>query len=163
MPTRSDDRAPVASRAVQAIVFTGLIAGTIDIAQALIQFGLGTPFSIAAALLGRPAVAARGPALWVLGMFLHYLIATTATAIYYTASRRLAFLLEHPLVCGLLYGMAVENFMNLVVLPLSALHAAGPYELHDLLNGIATHMITVGLPIAYGLRYFTRSRASATQ
>jgi len=162
MNTRSDDRAPVDMRAVQAILFTGVIAGTIDIAQALIQFGLGTPYSISAALLGRPAVAAHGPALWALGMLLHYLIATTATAVYYAASRRLAFLLEHPLVCGLVYGMAVENFMNLVVLPLSALHAGGPYELHDLLNGIVTHMVTVGLPVAYGLRYFTRPRLSAT-
>src|SRR4029078_10312089 len=100
----------VPTRAVQAIFLTGLIAGTIDIAQALIQFGLGTPYSISAALLGSDAVAAHGPALWGLGMLLHYLIATTATAIYYGASRRLAFLLEHPFVCGLLYGMAVENF-----------------------------------------------------
>jgi len=158
MNPASEHRASAVTSAGQAILLTGLIAGTIDIAQALIQFGLGTPYGIAAALLGHDAVAGRGPALWILGMALHFFIATTATAIYYLASRRLAFLTEHPLVCGLVYGMAVENVMNLVVLPLSALHATGPYELHDLLNGIITHMITVGLPIAYGLRYFTRKR-----
>jgi hypothetical protein len=40
---------------------------------------------------------------------------------------RQTFLKEHPLVCGLFFGAAVEQVMNLVVLPLSALHARGPY------------------------------------
>ena len=31
----------------------------------------------------------------------------------------------------LLYGAAVELVMRLIVLPLSAVHAKGPYELHD--------------------------------
>ncbi|HZR57791.1 MAG TPA: hypothetical protein VFA74_13030 [Terriglobales bacterium] len=35
----------------------------------------------------------------------------------------LGFLKEHPLICGLFYGAAVELVMSLIVLPLSALHA----------------------------------------
>jgi hypothetical protein len=142
--------------AVQVIGITGLIAGTVDIAQALVQFGVGVPLAISAGLLGPSAVAQGGAALYALGVVLHYCIATTVAGIYYAASRKLVFLLEHPLVCGLFYGMAVENVMNLVVLPLSALHAAGPYQLHALLDGLITHMITIGLPVAYGIRYFTR-------
>jgi hypothetical protein len=140
----------------RAILITGLIAGTVDITQAYIQFGLRVPLGVAAGLLGRDAVAQGGAGIYALGLLLHYSIATTWTAIYYAASRRLAFLLEHPLVCGLFFGLAVECVMNLVVLPLSALHAAGPYTLHDLIDGMVTHMITIGLPVAYGLRYFTR-------
>jgi len=37
------------------------------------------------------------------------------------------------LVCGVFYGGAVEEVMNLLVLPLSALHVRGPYKLHDLI------------------------------
>lgn len=149
--------ATVTSRSVLKVVgITGLIAGTVDIAQAFAQFGDRVPFAISAALLGPPALAQGGAAMYTLGLVLHYSIATAVTAVYYAASRRLAFLLEHPLVCGLFYGMAVENVMNLVVLPLSALHAAGPYQLHALLDGLITHMITIGLPVAYGIRYFTR-------
>jgi hypothetical protein len=87
---------------------------------------------------------------------LHFFIACSAAAIYYAASRRLRFLVEHPLVCGLFFGGAVQEVMNLVVLPLSALHSRGPYELHDLIQGLAVHMVVIGLPIAYSVRRFGR-------
>lgn len=57
-------------------------------------------------------------------------------------------------MCGLFFGAAVETVMNLIVLPLSALHARGPYELHDLLQGLLVHMVTIGLPIAFSIRRF---------
>jgi capsule polysaccharide export protein KpsE/RkpR len=52
--------------------------------------------------------------------------------------------------------MAVELVMNLVVLPLSALHARGPYKLYDLLLGLIVHMIVIGLPIAFTIRRFSK-------
>ena len=75
---------------------------------------------------------------------------------YYAVSRTLRFLTEYPLVCGLFFGAAVEEVMRLVVLPLSALHARGPFELHDLIRGLLVHMVVVGLPIAYSVRWFAR-------
>jgi len=63
---------------------------------------------------------------------------------------------EHPLVCGLLFGAAVEEVMNLIVLPLSALHSKGPYTLHDLILGLAVHMVVVGLPISFSVRRFAK-------
>jgi hypothetical protein len=63
---------------------------------------------------------------------------------------------EHPLVCGLFFGGAVQEVMNLVVLPLSALHARGPFKLKDLLLGLAVHMVVVGLPISYSVRRFAK-------
>jgi hypothetical protein len=44
--------------------------------------------------------------------------------------------------------------MTLIVLPLSALHAHGPFELHDLLVGLGVHMVVIGLPISYSVRRF---------
>jgi len=67
----------------------------------------------------------------VLGVILHFFIACSAASIYYAFSRKLTFMKEHWIVCGLFFGGAVENVMNLAVLPLSALHARGPYELRD--------------------------------
>ena len=46
--------------------------------------------------------------------------------------------------------------MNLIVLPLSALHARGPYELKDLLLGYGVHMIVIGLPISFTIRRFAK-------
>lgn len=138
-----------------AIALAGLVAGTLDLTQASILFGWDIPKVIAAGLLGREAVHG-GIGTYLLGLVLHFFIATSAGAIYYGASRKLLFLLEYPLVCGLFFGAAVENVMNLVVLPLSALHARGPYELHDLILGLVVHMIVVGLPIAFIVSRFTR-------
>jgi hypothetical protein len=41
-----------------------------------------------------------------------------------------------------------------VVLPLSALRSRGPYELHDLILGLAVHMVVIGLPVAFSVRRF---------
>ena len=138
--------------ALLAIGVGGLTAGALDLTQACILFGWKIPFSIAAGLLGRTAH--RGVGTYLLGVFLHFFIAFSFAATYYAASRTLGFLKEHPLVCGLFYGAAVELVMNLVVLPLSALHARGPYELYDLILGLVVHMVVVGLPIAYSVRRY---------
>jgi len=148
--------APVVKRnAILAIVVGGLLAGTLDLMQACILFGLKVPFAIAGGLLGERAFQG-GAAIYVLGVLLHFFIAFSVTAIYYGASRRLTFLTEHPLVCGLFFGMAVELVMSYVVLPLSALHDRGPYRLHDVLQGLIVHMFVIGLPVAYSVRRFGR-------
>ena len=110
---------------------------------------------IAAGLLGRQAFQG-GVGTYVLGITLHFFIACSAAAVYYAASRKLRFMTEHPLVCGLFFGAAVEEVMNLVVLPLSALHARGPYKLHDLILGLLVHMVVVGLPISFSVRRFAK-------
>jgi hypothetical protein len=142
--------------ALLAITVSGGIAGAVDLTQALILFGVRVPLGVAAGLLGPEAAGRGGAGTYILGILLHFFIACSFASAYYAVSRPLRFLVEYPLVCGLIYGMIVELVMDLVVLPLSALHAAGPYALHDLLLGIGVHMVTVGLPIAYSVRYFGR-------
>jgi Na+/alanine symporter len=138
-----------------AIAVGGLVAGTLDLLQACILFGWNTPLAIAGGLLGRQAFQG-GAGTYVLGVFLHFFIALSAASVYYAASRRLTFLKEHPLVCGLFFGGAVEQVMNLVVLPLSALNARGPYKLHDLILGLLVHMVVIGLPISFSVRRFSQ-------
>lgn len=137
-----------------AIAVGGLSAGIVDLAQALILFGPKVPLGIAAGLLGRQVAHGGGIPIYALGIFLHFFIALSAAAVYYGASRRLEFLKEHWLVCGLVYGAIVDQVMTLIVLPLSALHASGPFKLQDLLLGMGVHMITVGLPISFSNHRF---------
>jgi hypothetical protein len=141
--------------ALLAIAAGGVIAGALDLTQACILFGWHIPLLIAGGLLG-PQAAHGGVATYILGVLLHFFIAFSAAGVYYAASRRLAFLKEHPLVCGLYFGAAVEVVMGYVVLPLSALHARGPYELHDVLQGLLVHMVVVGLPISFSVRRFAK-------
>jgi Na+/alanine symporter len=149
----SGDSTSSKTSALLAIAAGGGIAGTLDLLQACILFGWRVPLVIAAGLLGRQALHG-GVGTYILGVCLHFFIACSATAIYYAASRKLRFLIGHPLVCGLFYGIAVELVMSYIVLPLSALHARGPYELKDVLLGLAVHMVVVGLPIAFSVRRF---------
>ena len=141
--------------ALLAIGSGGGIAGTLDLLQACILFGWRIPLVIAAGLLGRQAFHG-GVGTYILGVCVHFFIACSATAIYYAASRKLHFLIEHPLVCGLFYGIAVELVMSYIVLPLSALHARGPYDLKDVLLGLGVHMVVVGLPISFSVRRFAQ-------
>jgi hypothetical protein len=141
--------------ALLAIAVGGGIAGTLDLLQACILFGWKIPLVIAAGLLGRGAFQG-GVGTYLLGLVLHFFIACSAAAVYYATSRRLRFMTEHPLVCGLFFGAAVQEVMNLVVLPLSALHSRGPYKLHDLILGLLVHMVVIGLPISFSVRRFAK-------
>lgn len=153
----SSPEAAVKENTLKAVSIGGLVAGTLDLLQACIFFGWDIPLVIAGGLLGRKAFDG-GAGTYILGVGLHYFIALSAAAIYYAASRRLVFLRESWLICGLFFGAAVDNFMRLVVLPLSALHSHGPYQLQDLLKGVVTHAIVVGLPIAFSVERFAARR-----
>jgi hypothetical protein len=132
-----------------------MISGALDLAQACILFGASIPLAIAAGLLG-PDAFHGGALTYALGVLLHFFIALSSAAVYYLASRKLPFMREYPLVCGLCFGAWVDQFMRLVVLPLSALHAKGPYQLNDILLGLGVHMVVIGLPVAYSVRRFAR-------
>jgi hypothetical protein len=155
-PNAADQSNVRSSRATLAIVTVGLLAGILDLAQAFSLAGLKIPLAIAAGLLG-PQAFQGGAAIYTLGLFLHFLIALSASAIYLAASRKLNFLIDYPLICGLFYGVAVELVMRLIVLPLSALHATGPYPYQALVLGLLVHMVVIGLPISFGIRWFEKT------
>ncbi len=140
---------------VLAIFIGGLMAGSLDLGSAFVTYGAGVPRAIAGGLLG-PAAMRGGLGTYVLGIALHFFIALSAAAVYYAASRKLTFLTEHALVCGLFYGIAVFLVMNLIVLPLSALHARGPFQLAGLIRGLLLHMLIIGLPISFSVRQFSK-------
>jgi hypothetical protein len=52
--------------------------------------------------------------------------------------------------------MGLYLVMNLVVVPLSAIHAHGPIARGDLIEGLLVHMILIALPIAYSVRAFSK-------
>ncbi len=143
------------SRPLPAIFVGGLTAGAFDLITAYIAFGSNVPRGIASGLLG-PSARQGGLGVYILGIALHFFIALSAAAVYYAASRKLTFLVDHPLVCGLFFGIAVFLVMNLIVLPLSAIHFRGPYQLRGLIQGLLIHMILIGLPISFSVRRFSR-------
>jgi hypothetical protein len=147
--------APVRERTLLLpILVGGLAAGVLDLTSAFILYGWHIPRVIAGGLLGRQALHG-GSGTWILGVFLHFLIAFSAATIYCLSSRKLGFLKSNFVVCGLFYGIAVYLTMNLIVLPLSALHSAGPYQLRSLIQGLLVHMLLIGLSISFSAWKFS--------
>ncbi len=136
----------------KAIALSCLIAGTLDLSDALIFYyfrGVSPTRilqGIASGILGRTAFT-QGTRSALLGLLLHYFIATTVATIYILASRRLP-LSRHPFRWGGLYGLIVYIVMNYVVLPLSKIGLRPTPPLVPLINGVAAIVFCIGIPVA---------------
>jgi uncharacterized membrane protein YagU involved in acid resistance len=134
------------------IVAGGLTAGALDILDAFVFFGLRgvSPIailqSIASGLLGRAAFQG-GFRTAALGLALHFTIAIIVAGVFVVASRLWPALLARPFLWGALYGVAVFFTMRDIVLPLAGVRA-GAFSWVVFLNGIAIHVLGIGVPIA---------------
>jgi uncharacterized membrane protein YagU involved in acid resistance len=143
------------------IFLGGLIAGTLDICAACLTAWLragvgpiGLLQYVASGALG-PAAFQGGVETALIGLALHYLIATIWTTVFYLASRKWLFLIERPVQFGLLYGIAVYLIMSFVIVPLSRV-TPRPATITGRTIGILTIMFCIGLPIALIVRRFSR-------
>lgn len=91
-----------------------------------------------------------------LGLLLHFFIATTATALYYAASRKLKVLVDQAIICGLAYGIPVYLVMNLVVLPLSNISFKLSHSFSAVATSLLILMFCIGLPIALTVRRYSK-------
>lgn len=142
--------------AAKAILWGGLIVGGLDLVYAIVVYTprhpILIPQTIASGLLGVKSYD-DGVASAFLGIVLQFVIATTAAAVYYAASRKMMFLVTRAVLYGMLYGAVVYLFMHRVVVPLSAVpkHTTPlPYAAAEFVE----HWFFVGLPIALSVRRF---------
>ena len=159
---------PHAASVLPTILGIGLVAGTLDIGDALIFAGRRgvTPSMvfrfIGSGLIGMSA-AAKGPAPVFLGVILHYTIALAWTAAFVLASLRIPVLGRRPVISGLAYGLLVYLVMNLIVLPLSRVPPRpGPTPLAARVNGVLAVMLCIGLAISLLTRWRFGNTTDAT-
>ena len=145
----------------QPIFWGGLVAGTLDITAACTYAWIRsnvTPVRVlqfvASGVLGAESFSG-GAKTAILGLALHFLIATVAAAVFYFASRKWLFLVEQPILAGLLYGIPVYLVMNFIVLPLSQV-AQRPQPISARIINLVILMFCIGLPIALIVRRFAR-------
>ena len=143
-------------RAFDTIVYGGLVVGILDLLFAFTFYGLilGAPAlrifqSVAAGVLGRTAANEGGVGTFLLGILLHFVVATCIATVYYLASRALPILIRYAVVSGLIYGMIAYLGMKFLVVPLSAIGQRGRLpRLPIFLTEIVGHALLVGLPLA---------------
>jgi hypothetical protein len=137
---------------VRQLALAALVVGTLDIGEVILFYGLRgvAPIrvvqGVATGLYGRASFQG-GLRTALIGLALHFFIATVVVSVYHFASRRIALLRRAPVAMGTFYGLLVYAFMNAVVLPLSA---AGPPKmvLPIVANLLFAHVFCVGIPTA---------------
>ncbi len=150
------------SSVLRTILTAGITAGVLDLLAAVGQSvyhggsALWVLQSISSGLFGKEAYDG-GWRTAALGLGIHFLIATTAAAMFYLASRRFSWLIEHPGWSGPLWGVAVYLAMAWVVIPLSAI-GKFPSKPSAIATGVLIHIVCVGLPIAWLIRRGEGSR-----
>jgi len=151
------------SRALPTIALAGLIAGILDITSAFVIAGIKGTGSIrmlqgiASGLLGQRSFEG-GMATAGLGLGIHFLIAFTAAAVFYAASRKFSSLTQHAVVSGLLYGIAVYIFMYWILVPL--VFPTAHHSMSRDVPAVIIHIVLIGLPIALVVRRFSNEQFS---
>lgn len=141
------------------IILTGLLAGSLDLAAAILFFHFvsgGKPALllrfITSAAVG-PKAFGSDPLMVLLGAGLHYLIALFWTALYFVICPWL-FSAEDLLINAAGYGIFIWMVMNLVVLPRSKAKPRPLTPLSILVN-ILILIFAIGLPCAYAVLFFS--------
>ena len=142
------------TRALRFVVAGGLLAGALDITYACLFWAIkaGVPAqrifqSVAAGLLGKDSFTGGWPTA-ILGLALHFFIATTMSVTYFLVARRVPTLGVRPVPFGAAYGLLLYVIMNYVVVPLSNAPHGGTKDPLWVGLSIVVHMVLIGIPIA---------------
>lgn len=142
----------------KAILFTGVVAGTLDILAAIYILAGGHAERvfrfIAKGAIGVKAFTG-GFEKVLRGGFFHYLIAISFTAGYFLVFPKMKVLQKNWIGSGVFYGVFVWSFMQFIVLPQSN---NPPQNLTwEVWKGIAILIVSVGLPIAWSAKTYFKN------
>jgi hypothetical protein len=87
------------------------------------------------------------------GLVFHFIISLAAVSVFFALYARSSIVRKHAPAVGLAYGAVVWCFMNLLVLPLSAVTPT-PIGLLTVVHGLIGHALFVGLPAALSARRY---------
>jgi len=140
---------------LKTILGTAFLVGTLDITAACTQVYLRTGKAsikpvllfVASGLLGKSAYT-HGDVVMLVGLLVHYCIATAFTFFFFLVVARLAFSHQQRLITGILYGAFVWLVMNLLVLPLTG---AAPLKrsFSSVAIGMGILIVCIGIPLAF--------------
>lgn len=144
---------------LQAIVYGGLTAGTLDIGAASLIYRLNPVVvlhSVASGILGQASFSDGTPSA-LLGLGLQWGMSLVIAAVYAVAAGRAPALARSWIRGGVIYGVVIFVVMNYVVVPLSAAWPKQSLNFHSVLNrftpdkffGNLAAMLVFGLIVAF--------------
>jgi len=144
-----------------AIIKAGFIAGTLDICIAFLQYYLKTgkePANvlrfIAGGVFGNQAFSG-GAAMAGAGLVFHYMIAFSWTIIFFLLYPRIALMRKNIMITAFAFGVLVWCFMNLLVLPLSALPSLHA-DLKQSITALLILVVAIGFPLSFFAKKYYR-------
>jgi hypothetical protein len=152
----------------KAVLLTTLVAGTLDIIAAHLHFTINTGewprkmfYAIAGGAIGLKTALAGGPAVVVLGVFIHYFISFSFTLFFFLLYPVISKISVNKYLNGVVYTIFVWLIMNFIVLPLTALPSK-PFVL-DINKVIGFLILTIvfGIPISIMADKYYRTRTHA--
>ena len=136
------------------VLLTGLLAGTLDITaactHAYLRSGVtpgGVLKYVASGLFGTDAFSG-GVSMMIVGLLMHYTIATSWTLLFYLLYPRVGFLRKNKIVSGVVFGAFVWVMMTLVIVPLTAVPKS-PFNPTSALIGMVILIFMIGMPNAF--------------
>jgi hypothetical protein len=149
-----------------AILLTGLLAGVLDGAAAVIVYlirGGRTPariFNFIASGVYGPAAMSGGTPMVFAGIAFHMVIAMGWTVVFFFAARQFEGLRRHAVAAAVGYGIFVWIMMNKVVLPLSRVQMGPGATWTSIIVGALVLVVCIGFPVSLGARrYFSQHGA----
>ena len=138
---------------ISTILYSGVIAGILDSLVAVVVYYIYFKLNpiqvvqfIATGIYGSTAING-GAYMFFVGLFFHFLIAYVCALVFFVAYPKFSIFKKFNTTVGLIFGLLIWLFMNLIVLPNSNVPKS-PFDLSLAIIGIVWHMIFVGWPIA---------------
>jgi hypothetical protein len=152
---------PMTRNLISAIVWAGLLAGTLDIIAACGLFSIRTGQDptivlrfVASGALGTKAMTG-GWTSALLGLLFHFIIAFSWTILFFLIFPKLP--KGSWIVYGLSYGIVVWLLMNLIVIPYLSRITPRPFNWEGAITGAIVLMVAIGLPVSYlSNRFYSR-------
>lgn len=129
------------------------VAGTLDILSAFVFAGMagvgpmGVLLFVASGPFGDGVMAS--PAFAAVGLLVHYAIMACMVTAFMLAASRLPILTRRPVAAGVLYGLVLWFVMYWIVRPMRWENIAPPSGAWPITNQLISHVILVGIPIAF--------------
>jgi len=139
------------------IIKAGLVAGTLDIIAAFLNFYYKTGKNptivlkyIASAIFGKEAMTG-GIEMILTGLLLHFIIAFIFTIFFSLIYKKLWSWLQNTVLIAVLYGVFVWLVMNFAVVPFSRASQI-PFSWSGVITNIIILIVCIGLPLSYLFR-----------